>query len=43
MHTENARRTDIPYWDNYYHSALAPKSPSDFAKFVMGHMQPTES
>ena len=34
------QRTDTPYWDNYYGNDLAPKPPSDFAKFCFNYTKP---
>ena len=31
--------TDTLYWDTYYSKNLAPKPPSDFAKFALTYMQ----
>jgi len=32
------KRVDTPYWDKYYGDDLAPKPPSDFAKFACEYM-----
>jgi len=34
------QRTDTPYWNKYYGNDMAPKPPSDFAKYVLEFVEP---
>jgi len=38
--TSNSKQSHTKHWDYYYSNNLAPKPPSDFAKFAMDYMHP---